>query len=403
MRKLLPFVLLLAAGLSSARAELNGDGYYRVQNYGTGRYVYVIDNKGEVDYATTSIDLAALRLKQNFDNAIGDPASIIYIKHISGREYDLLAQGESVYAFLGLYPRIDGHKTLSEAYYIYGTKDGMSKRLGDGYLDNSIEVGSMVTTATGNNLLWKLLPVTTADDQCFGVRPTVTVGGAYYSSLYCGFPYTFVADGMTAYCVTAVGYGLAAYEPLPAGQVPAGTGVFIRCAAATPLGNKLNVGAATTAAPAGNLLRGAYFCNSGYKHINRVAYDKATMRVLGVTADGALGYVTADYDYVPANTSYLVVPQGTAAELRLVTRAEYDAEEEYQKYLASVERLDAAAMTVATDGTTLRIGGLADGIVVTVLTPSGRVVYQGRDHEIRLAARGVYVVKAAGSTVKVVM
>ena len=47
------------------------------------------------------------------------------------------------------------------------------------------------------------------------------------------------------------------------------------------------------------------------------------MRVLGLTSEGKLGYITADIDYLPANQSYLVVPAGTAKELTIVTEAEY--------------------------------------------------------------------------------
>ena len=38
---------LLAAILAiSASAQLNGDGFYRVQNNMTERYIYVLDDKG---------------------------------------------------------------------------------------------------------------------------------------------------------------------------------------------------------------------------------------------------------------------------------------------------------------------------------------------------------------------
>ena len=44
MKKIL-LVFLTIVLTTNIAAQLNGDGYYRVQNYVTKRYVYIIDNK----------------------------------------------------------------------------------------------------------------------------------------------------------------------------------------------------------------------------------------------------------------------------------------------------------------------------------------------------------------------
>lgn len=51
------FVLALAAS-----AQFNGDGYYRVKNVGSERYITVRDNRGSVNVGTTSADMGAVEL-----------------------------------------------------------------------------------------------------------------------------------------------------------------------------------------------------------------------------------------------------------------------------------------------------------------------------------------------------
>jgi hypothetical protein len=58
--------------------------------------------------------------------------------------------------------------------------------------------------------------------------------------------------------------------------------------------------------------------------------DKKTMRVLGILSDGSLGFVISTAAYLPANKSYLVVPDGSPAEIKVVTK-------EYLDQMAGVE------------------------------------------------------------------
>ena len=70
-------------------------------------------------------------------------------------------------------------------------------------------------------------------------------------------------------------------------------------------------------------MKGVYFNNGTKKHNNQMAYDSKTMRVLGVMSDGKLGFITANIDFIPANTAYLVVPANSPSEIKLVSESDY--------------------------------------------------------------------------------
>ena len=55
MKKILLTAILGTACVAGAHAELEGDGYYRIQNYVTERYAYVTDNKGKIDFGATKV------------------------------------------------------------------------------------------------------------------------------------------------------------------------------------------------------------------------------------------------------------------------------------------------------------------------------------------------------------
>ena len=46
--------LLSCAIAISASALINGDGYYRVHNAKTERYIYVLDDKGKLNFQATN-------------------------------------------------------------------------------------------------------------------------------------------------------------------------------------------------------------------------------------------------------------------------------------------------------------------------------------------------------------
>ncbi len=65
--------------------------------------------------------------------------------------------------------------------------------------------------------------------------------------------------------------------------------------------------------------------------------------------------------------------------------------------------VEAGDVVISADGGTLTVSGLADGCTVEVYTLDGKQVYGGKGGSISGLGSGVYVVKAGGKTVKVVL
>ena len=80
MKRLITTLSFLAFSLVLF-AQVDGDGYYRVSNVKTERYVYVTDNTGSIDIHAATADMGALELWKNHDRALSDPASVIYIEY----------------------------------------------------------------------------------------------------------------------------------------------------------------------------------------------------------------------------------------------------------------------------------------------------------------------------------
>ena len=327
--KRLFLTLLSAAFLLAAHAQLNGNGYYRVQNVASTRYITVLDNRGSVDYQSTTADMQAIKTIMGFDRVVDDPASIIYIQQVgtSGGvgQYNLLSQGINTKVITG--GRYLSLRQTPKGYLAYGTAAGMTIYLTDEESLEPLEVGNLVQNGSIEYRYWNILPVDQSDNQYFGVKPEVVASGQKYTSLFASFPFTLHSTGMKAFTVTKLDGDMAVWQEL-SGTVPASTPVIILCAGDDANSNRLNIVDVATTAPADNLLQGVYFCNGnpGDKHFNKTTYDPRTMRLLGVTSEGKLGFVKSDVEYVPRNRAYLVVPEGSPDEIRLVTQTEYEAE-----------------------------------------------------------------------------
>lgn len=319
---LLFFVLLAAFPVF---AQLNGNGYYRVQNVVTERYVKVIDNRGSLNFASQTADLGAIKTIKYFDRVVSDPGTIIYIENV-GSGYDLHCQGTNTYKIIGYHTQIGaGSRKYTNSYYAYATKGGFTVRLAD---MSSASKDEGLVGQNGNNIDWYIHPVSLDDGAYFGVAPSFQSEGQYYTSFYADFPFSFASTGMKAYTVNKVDEknGIVVYKELT-GDIPAKTPVIISASSNTPSSNKLDIHASSRSAISGNLLKGVFFDNPRpTNHRNVVLNDKATMRVLGLTAAGTLGFITTDVEYFPANTAYLTVSASTANELRLMTEEEYEEE-----------------------------------------------------------------------------
>lgn len=325
MKKTLLTLLTIICFYSNIAAQLNGDGYYRVQNYVTGRYVYIIDNKGSVNVNTTAVDMNAIILWKNFEKAASDPASVIYVKNVNGAEYDLYAQNTSTYDITGGY-HVKIRDNRDGTYFASGSAHGVTIYLSD-VSKSSTQYGFM-NDGTGDYRKWHIIPINQDDDKYFGVKTEINYNGKYYTTMYANFPFSTTNSNTKVYTICDIKDNIAIIRE-EKGDIAAGTPVIFESTSNKPIDNKLDIHSSTVAAISDNCLSGTYYCNSDYGHINRVANNKSTMRILGTMTNGKLGFITADYDYMPANKAFLVVPNDSPEEMEIMT------EEEYQEYITN--------------------------------------------------------------------
>jgi hypothetical protein len=306
--------LCLFATSLSASAQTLTAGFYRMQNKQTGRYMKVIDNYGELSKESTTVDLAALITISANVIPVGDAATVIYVQPVGGGQYNILAQGANMYGLIGYYIRFKGNSATPTVWRAYQTASGNTLYLDD--TDFSDEEGRVMTNDASTRD-WYITPITSDGDNYVGVQPTLQVGDKYYALYYASYSFTLASPGMKAYYVNYTN-GIACNLKEITGTIPAATPVIIECTSNNPSDNRLELQSPTGTSLAGNLLTGVYFnINKGTKHVNHVAYDKETMRMLGTLPNGDLGFVTADIDYIPMNTGYLNVPSGSAANISL--------------------------------------------------------------------------------------
>ncbi len=235
---------------------------------------------------------------------------------------------------------------------------------------------------------WFITPIDASAANYFGVRPTVDAKGKKYLTMYGAFPYTACDAGIKSYYVTKVDNGMAVIKEI-SGTVPASTPVIIECPSQTPANNRLNIGGSGSAIT-DNKLEGVYFNNSLESHLNRVAYDKNTMRILGTCSDGSLGFVTSEtLDYIPKNTAYLKVAAGSPSELKCVTQAEYDA------YIASIPT------SITLNQTTLTLTEGDAATLTATIAPAGaagnQLTWTSSNPAVATVANGVVTAVAPGT------
>lgn len=315
MRKIIFLFTVVLSQLSFA--QFSGNGFYRVQNTTTGRYLTVIDDRASVNMATTEPDLAAILPIRSFERIVGNPASVIYICQAGDNDYSLRAQNVDSYDLMGVYLHLRSQKDGS--YYAYATARGATKFLCDEVSD--YDDGWLMTGTVARN--WNIVPLSSYSGNYFAVLPEIEHNSFHYTTMFAAFPYKPVNSGVKMYYIDLLKDNIAVMKEVKDGFVPAATPVIVKCASADYSDNRLDVFASGGSAVSNNYLGGVYFDNSNNKHWNRVAYDPNTMRVLGKLSDGSLGFITADLEYLPANKAYLKVPAGSAREIRIITEDEY--------------------------------------------------------------------------------
>lgn len=329
-------------------ASLPGEGYYRVNNYKSERYVFVYDNKGSLDIGAMKADMGAIQLWKPFERTISDPASVIYLQAKSDGKFDFLSQGTGVHDIINMYVKLWEVPAGSGLYLIGATYQNITKYLCDSQIDLSLDRGMLNDNGSGDWRKWQFTPIDASTDNYFGVAPEINLGNDYYTTLYASFPFSFHSSGMKAYIVDRIENGMAIMKEI-SGTVASKTPVIIKCSSSEATNNRLNIGGSATA-PSTNLLGGVFFNNSSNAHNNQTAFDSNTMRVLGLTSDGKLGFVTSGEQYLAANRAYLKVPSGTPSELKLVTEEEYA--QMYVTISVTTPSADQGTVYIDNEGTT---------------------------------------------------
>lgn len=335
MKKIVFSLLLLLSAVTSF-AQLDGDGFYFVQNYGSKRWAYLRDNYGKLDIGSQQADCSAIQMWKN-QPLNDDPSAVIYIKNVDGNRYDLQGQGTGLHQLINYFVQVDDRSKYTKVpntYWVYATSNGITKYLDDENTKSGAE-GACGFNRTGDYRLWSVFKVDQGDNY-LGVRPTVTVAGEAYAAYYVSFAFT-KTPGMEVYYISKVDekLGYAVLSEYKGDVVPAATPVLIKCPSSESAGNKISPLLSGGTAISGNLLKGVYFTTPERLNVTKDAatkYNASSMRVLGVTKSGKLGYINSTSSlysensvyYLNANQSYLSVPAGTPDELTIVTQEEYE-------------------------------------------------------------------------------
>lgn len=313
----------------AAAAQLNGDGYYRIQNYASERYITITDDV-IADISTPSdIDVNNLTTWKGVDNIKSNPGSIFLIEAV-GDKYNISGQGISVHkitggkAYVSINKRGEGIYQLSAS----ATQGGVAvtKYLYDATSD--YEYDYVRTDGNAAYQYWYIKPVDAADNY-IGITPTIETNDGWYGTIYASFPFKFASTGMTAYYVDGVHTGQFQLKEITDEVKPAATPMIIKCSSNDAAQNMITPVISATTAPSDNLLGGTYFASSLRKHIACVEFDSNSMRVLGKDTNGDLIFTTATEDYltdkmyIPKNTAWLNVPAGLTGDFQLVSRDTY--------------------------------------------------------------------------------
>lgn len=338
-KTILSIALACISGLT-ATAQITGDGYYRIKNATTERYMSLSDNTSRgISTQTTTVDASALLTKKNWDEVSTDPGTIFYIEHKTNDEYNIKSQGANLYDMINYYIRLK-YFANGNVYRAWQSKSGGTVYLSDendffkgkdeGYVDNN----------TKETLNWYITEVNTTDNY-IAIKPTFQANGKYYASFFAAFPFSVTSSNMKVYYINNVdeNKGQAMYKEIT-GIVPASTPVIIECTSQEAVDNKIKVEMTNPAAIKDNKMTGVYFClgSRDVAHYNSTQFDAKTMRTLAVAEDGSLvlndedTYMTSTiikvgdkrpYSYptikaIPRNTGYLKVSASCPKVLKFV-------------------------------------------------------------------------------------
>lgn len=339
MKKITLLLLLACISIGTMHAQVKGNGYYRVQNVTTGRYMSLTTEETRgISMQSTTVDATALLTKKKWDDVSTDPGTIFYIENKGGDQYNIIGQGSSLYKIINYYIRLK-YYAKENVYRAWQSKSGGTVYLCDddeslgkdtGYVYNNIE----------KTINWKITAVD-CETNYLGVKPTMSANGKYYASYYAGFPFSVASPNMKVYYISSIDEkeGTATYKELT-GIIPASTPVIIECGSKNPAENKLKPELTNPTAVKDNIMKGVYFCVGLREtaHFTSTKFEPKTMRLLSVDENGSLVFnndesraytvmikegASRPYKYpyikaIPHNTGYLPVSANCPKSLKLV-------------------------------------------------------------------------------------
>ena len=327
MKKLICSIILVFSYVMTVNAQI-ADGFYHIQNAGTGRYLSISDtDPGNYPVSQSgSVNMAGVRTFLNYDTVAVSPSCVIFVRQLGDGKYDFAAQGSSLYAMTNYKLPID--ITASGGNYIIsGTYNGITKELQD--LDREGEFGYLSSNESPMRY-WRFIPIDTSNEYV-GIRPDVkTASGDYWGTIYAGFSFKLVSPGMTAYYVSnAGGKGFSLTEFDDEEVIPYATPVIIKCNSANPEDNKIEPVGGEYIFDGVNWLGGVYCALTGVpRHFNATLYNSIEMRILNLNDKGEIAFINAkdrpellvEYKeqlYLRANKAFLNVNPGDADVMSL--------------------------------------------------------------------------------------
>ena len=281
MRKVLTLIFMAGMALNAA-AQLE-DGFYRIKNTATGRYIVMYDPYVLVNKATVTVNLTALQTISSFNTVSSHMGSVWYMKGQGDSQYDLFCQHSSLGKNSnGFYPKLFQN---GGSYRIYGEYNGLTKYL---YDVNDYDTGEGYVDIEGQNINWEFIPI--GGDNYIGIEPETNADGYYWATFMSGFPFK-LGSGMKAYYVNSINdHGFA--KTAMGDEIPAKTPVLLRLNGSNPSDNKITLMRSSNAsAPSGNKMYGTWYSsNLGGKHEDHNVKCKSYNRVLGKSG-GRLAFV----------------------------------------------------------------------------------------------------------------
>ena len=266
----------------SAFAQLD-NGFYRIKNNTTGRYIVMYDPYVLVNKGTGTVNMSALQTITSFNTVRSHMGSVWYMEAKGDSQYDLYCQHSSLGAnSSGFYPKLF---SLGGSYRVYGEYSGFTKYLSD---SDDEDTGEGYVSVSGLNINWDFIPID--GDNYIGIEPETNADGYYWATFMSGFPFK-LGSGMKAFYVNNITDNRFSMEEMGS-EIPAKIPVLLRLNGGSPSDNKISLMKSSSAsAPSDNKMYGAWYSsNLGGRHGDWNVKCESYNRILGESG-GRLAFV----------------------------------------------------------------------------------------------------------------